>query len=100
MDTIRFPIKFDSSGVVKLEEGSVDYYTQLLTFALLTEPQTYVFAPRFGVYDPSFSTIDKNLFVLNAARFVPEVEITSLSTDTGNDGTVNSSFSFVVKETE
>ena len=49
MDTIKFPIKFDSTGISKLVDGTVEYYTQLLTFALLTEPQTFVFSPTFGV---------------------------------------------------
>lgn len=100
MDTIKFPLKFDSSGLVKLPEGSSDYYTQLLTIALLTEPQTLAFTPKFGVYDPAFSNIDKSLFILNAARFVPEVEITSIESSESNDGTVAATFTFAIKETE
>jgi hypothetical protein len=100
MDTIKFPLQFDSSGLVKLEEGSADYYSQMLTIAMLTEPHTFPYAPKFGVYDPAFSDIDKNLFVLNAARFVPEVEITDLETNTDNSGTVNATFSFIIKEAQ
>jgi len=97
MDTIKFPIKFDSRGVQKLVDGTYDYYSQLLTVALLTEPQTHPFTPRFGVSDPTFTTIDKGLFVLNASRFVPEVEITSLNVSE-DIGTVNVQFSFVITE--
>lgn len=100
MDSIKFPIKFDTSGVTKLTEGSADYYTQLLTIAMLTEPQTLVFTPKFGVYDPAFSNIDKSLFILNAARFVPEVEITSIESSDSADGTVAATFTFAIKETE
>jgi hypothetical protein len=96
MDTIKFPIKFDSSGLQKLAEGFDDYYSQLLTIALLTEPQSHPFTPRFGVNDPAFSTIDKGLFVLNASRFVPEVEITSLNVNEDNDGSIGVSFSFAI----
>lgn len=96
MDTIKFPIKFDSSGVQKLAEGSYDFYSQLLTIALLTEPKSHPFTPRFGVNDPAFSTIDKGLFVLNASRFVPEVEITSLNINEDNDGAIGVSFSFEI----
>jgi len=98
MDTIKFPIQFDSSGLKKLVEGSADYYSQMLTIALLTEPHTFPFTPKFGVFSPEFSDIDKNLFVLNAARFVPEVEITSLSTNSEEDGNVKTTFSFMIKE--
>ena len=97
MNTIKFPIKFDTSGVQKLPEGSYDFYSQLLTVALLTEPQSHPFTPRFGVSDPTFTTIDKGLFVFNASRFVPEVEITSLNITEG-DETIGVQFSFVITE--
>jgi hypothetical protein len=42
--------------------------------------------------------LDKGLFVLNAARFVPEVQITDLNTNLDIDGTVNATFSFIVKD--
>lgn len=97
MDTIKFPIKFDTTGLQKLTDGSYDFYSQLLTVALLTEPQSHPFTPRFGVNDPAFTTIDKGLFVLNASRFVPEVEITSLNISEDN-GTIGVQFSFVITE--
>lgn len=100
MDSIKFPIRFDSTGLTKLADGTADYYTQLLTIAMLTEPFTLVFTPKFGVYDPTFSSIDKNLFILNAARFVPEVEITSIESNESDDGTVAATFSFTIRETE
>jgi len=81
MQMIKFPIRFDSTGIQKLDEGTEEYYAQLLTIAILTEPRTHIFSPRFGVFDPSFRGIDKGVFVLNAARFVPEVQITGLRTD-------------------
>jgi len=95
MQMIQFPIKFDSSGFVKLDENTSDYYAQLLTIACLTEPQTFIFSPRFGVRDPAFNGIDKNVFVLNAARFVPEVQIINLKTELdGTSGVTNVQFSF------
>ena len=97
MNTTKFPIKFDGSGVQKLTEGTYDFYSQLLTIALLTEPDVQPFTPRFGVNDPTFTTIDKGLFVLNASRFVPEVEITSLNI-TEDNGAIDVQFSFVITE--
>lgn len=100
MDSLKFPLKFDSTGVQKLAEGSDDYYAQMLTIAMLTEPFTLPFNPRFGVFDPSFQTVDKGLFVLNAARFVPEIEVTDLTVIADSGGTVNAKFSFIVKDTQ
>lgn len=81
MDCIAFPIKFDSTGLKKLPEGSNEYYTQLLSVSLLTEPFTHPFTPTFGALDPTFSTVDRGMFVLNSAKFVPEVRIIDLFVD-------------------
>jgi hypothetical protein len=98
MDMIKFPIRFDRTGLQKHTDGSEDYYAQLLSIALLTEPRTHVFSPRFGVYDPSFRGIDKGVFILNAARFVPEVQILNLQTDIDVDGgDAKVEFSFRIK---
>lgn len=78
MDMIKFPIKFDESGIEKLQRGTNDYYSQLLSICMLTEPGTHPMSPQFGAYDPSFSSIDKSLFILNASQFVPEVTITNI----------------------
>lgn len=78
MPCIKFPIEFDSSGLAKLDEGTVGYYSQLLSVCMLTEPGTHPMSPQFGSYDPSFSVIDKSIFVLNASQFVPEVTITNI----------------------
>lgn len=95
MQMIKFPIKFDSTGFMKLQDGTSDYYAQLLTIACLTEPQTFIFSPRFGVLDPSFRGLDKNVFILNAARFVPEVQIINFETELdAASGKTNIQFSF------
>jgi len=98
MDMIQFPIKFGRDGFVKLSEGTPDYYAQLLTISLLTEPFTHPLTPDFGSNDPSFRTIDKSTFIVNAARFVPEVRITNVSIEDGglSDGVSNVTFSFEV----
>jgi hypothetical protein len=98
MDMIKFPIRFDRTGLQKHTEGSEDYYAQLLTIAMLTEPRTHPFSPRFGVLDPSFRGIDKGVFVLTAARFVPEVQILNLNSDIATDGgEAKVEFSFKIK---
>jgi hypothetical protein len=96
MDCIRFPIQFDSSGFKKHEDGTTDYYSQLLSICMLTEPGTHPMSPQFGAYDPSFRVIDKSIFVLNASQFVPEVTITNIdiSEKDSTDGAIKIAVSF------
>ncbi len=99
MDMIKFPIQFGRDGFKKLPEGSSDFYAQLLSIAVLTEPRTHIFSPKFGVLDPAFRGIDKGLFVLTAARFVPEVVITGLETNLDeSNGSIKVDFSFKIKD--
>lgn len=99
MDMIKFPIKFDRTGIQKHTDGSEDYYAQLLSIAILTEPRTHIFSPRFGVFDPAYRGIDKGVFILNASRFVPEVQITGLRTEVDTTGSaLKVEFSFKIKE--
>ena len=80
MDSLAFPIRFDSTGIKKHQEGTTDYYSQLLSICMLTEPGTHPMTPGFGAFDPVFQEIDKNVFILNAAQFVPEITITAMDT--------------------
>jgi hypothetical protein len=97
MNSIKFPIRFDQTngGCAQLSEGSDDYYRQLLTIAARTEPASLPLTPSFGVMDPTFKSIDRGQFLFSAARFVPEVDITSIDTSLEEkDGTMVVSFSF------
>jgi hypothetical protein len=82
MDTIRFPLRFDETngGMVFLDEGTDDYYRQLLSIAARTEQGTHPVIPDFGVMDPTFKTIDRGQFLLSAAHYVPEIQVTSVET--------------------
>lgn len=75
---IKFPMRFDKTGIEKLEDGTTDYYSQLLSICMLTEPGTHPMSPQFGAYDPSFTTIDKSIFILNASQFIPEITIRNI----------------------
>lgn len=94
MDCLAFPIKFTESGLKRLEEGSYDYYKQILTISILTEPGEHPITPDFGVYDPSFIPIEPENFILNAARFVPEIEVKNINPSINSDGSVSVEFSF------
>jgi hypothetical protein len=97
MDTFEFPIKFEQKGIKKLEDGSYDYFKQMLTISLLTEPGEHPITPEFGVLDPSFTPIEPADFVINAAKFIPEVEIITINPSIDKtDGGVVVDFSFRV----
>lgn len=96
---IKFPIEFDSTGLRKLKSDTHDYYSQLLSICMLTEPATHPFTPTFGANDPAFRNIEKSVFVMNAAQFIPEVEITNIdiSSQDLNAGATRVSVSFNIK---
>jgi hypothetical protein len=98
MDTIKFPIQFDSSGLAKLREKSNDYYKQLLTLAILTEPGRLPLTPAFGINDPTFTSLDKGQFVIQAARYVPEVIITGIDAEVSPEEEVAVVFGFKVRD--
>lgn len=76
MTTLKFPLDYDQNGsLVTLEDGTDDFYAQLLSIAALTEPGTFPYSPTFGVMDPSFKTLNRGMFMIQAARFVPEIQI-------------------------
>lgn len=94
MDCLKFPISYDASGFSKLLDGSTEYYKQLLSICARTEPGVSPLFPDFGVYDPTLMVADKGQFLINAARYVPEVQINQIETIIGQDGSVAISFTF------
>lgn len=94
MDTFAFPIKFDNTGIKKLPEFSDAYYKQLLSLSIRCEPNALPLTPDFGIFDPTYRTVDKGQFVLQASRFVPEVIITGIEAELTNDGQTVVAFSY------
>jgi hypothetical protein len=94
MDCLSFPIKFNYDGLARLADGSYDYFKQMLTISMLTEPGEHPLTPDFGVYDPSFIPVEPENFILNAARFIPEVEIKDIIPLQKEDGGLSVQFSF------
>jgi len=94
MDIFAFPLRFDDGEIRKLEDSSDDYYSQLLTLTMLTEPHTHPITPEFGVLDPTFKNIEKTLFITQAARFVPEIQITNIEVNLTNPDEPAVSFGF------
>jgi hypothetical protein len=86
MDSIKFPIEYDLTGLKKLTDDTDDYYKQLLTMTARTEPGVQKVYPEFGVFDPTFNTIDRGQFLVSAARYVPEVRILAIEADDTDSG--------------
>lgn len=94
MDCLKFPLSYDSSGFTKLLDGSDDYYKQLLSICARTEPGVSPLFPDFGVLDPTHMVVDRGQFIINAARYVPEIRLGAVDTLIDNQGEMSISFTF------
>lgn len=94
MDCLKFPIAYDSSGFVKVTDRTDDYYKQLISICARTEPGVSPLFPSFGVYDPTLSVADRGQFLINAARYIPEIQVGDVETIINQDGTTAVTFTF------
>lgn len=94
MDAMKFPISFEGGRIARHDEDSSDYFKQLLTISTLTEPTSLPITPDFGIWDPTFNTVEKGQFILHSSRYVPEVEIEQVNVDINDDGENLISFAF------
>lgn len=79
MSTLKYPFDYDSNGsLVTLEENTDELFAQLLSICAVTEPGTFPYTPTFGVFDPTFRSVDRGAYMIQASRFIPEIVITSL----------------------
>ena len=79
MANLKFPFDYQADGsLVTVPSDSDEFYSQILPVCALTEPGTYPFTPGFGVFDPSFRTIDRGSYIIQASRFVPEILVTNV----------------------
>lgn len=97
MDAITFPVKFSKQGISRLTDGTPDFYRQLLALSAITEPHSLPITPDFGIWDPVFNTVEKGQFVLQSARFVPEVEINTVESTIDDSGQNIVAFSFTIR---
>ncbi len=94
MDTIKLPIEYDNSGFKKLTDGTDEYYKQLLSVTARTEPRVLPITPQFGVFDPTFNSIDRGQFLIQASRYVPEIRLLSVETNDSNEGNRDVAFTY------
>lgn len=94
MDTLKFPLRFTADGEIKkLREGTDDYYKQMLSVCILTEPFILPLTPDFGTADPTFSSLPPTQLILSAVKYVPEVKIVSVDSSQDEElGLVNVQF--------
>ena len=94
MDTIAFPVKFDGTGLAKHAQGTDAYFSQMLTLSILTQPGVHPFGAEYGIWDPTFTSLDKGRFIIQAAHYVPEVVITAIETELDVEGKMAISFGY------
>ena len=93
MNSLKFPISFDSDGTItKVQENSDEYFKQLISFCLLTEPNSLRLTPDYGIFDITFARISPETIALAVGKFIPEVQIQSVRGSLVEDGTLSISF--------
>lgn len=94
MDTLKFPLEFSGGRIRQIKDGSTEYYKQLLSMTVLIEPGVSPLTPTYGIFDPAFRDVDKGQFIVQAARFVPEIVVDAVEAELLPDGETAVSFSF------
>lgn len=99
MNTLRLPLRFKTDySMETIIEGSDEFYATLLADSLRIEPGELPISTSFGTLDPSFEYQTPKAAVQNAARHIPEISITDVSSKLDNSGAVSVAVNFVIKE--
>ena len=85
MDTLRLPLSFVSGVAVLNAEASKEFYEQILSIVIQTEPGELAITKSFGIPDASFSNIARINPFEGIQQFVPEIEIKDVSFAIGPD---------------
>lgn len=96
MDSFKFPITFDNDGgITKVIESSDEYFKQLISFCLLSEPNSLRLTPDFGVFDPTFNRLAPEALAVSVNKFIPEIRIRNITGSLAEEnGTLTVSFSY------
>lgn len=87
MDTLVFPLIFNSNGLATIQDGTRDYYAQLLSNIATVQYGELPLRPDVGVPDVSFTITGSFVPLVSAAvRTLPEIVITSISEEAGVRG--------------
>jgi len=96
MDTLRLPLTFrkPSYAAVVVSNATDAYYATLLANIVKMQPGELPISNTFGIYDPSFQIQESSRVVENAARYVPEIRITSVDSKMTDSGDTKVSIAF------
>ena len=96
MTSLKFPITFDNDGsLTKVLEFSDEYFKQLISFCLLTEPNSLRLTPDFGVFDPTFNRLSPEILAISVNKFIPEIQIKNVAGSfSEGDGVLSVSFTY------
>lgn len=99
MNTLRLPIRFKTNySMETISDATDEYYAKLLADSLRIEPGELPISTSFGVLDPSFEYQTPLKAVRNAARHIPEISVTNVSSKLDNTGKILLKVDFTIKE--
>jgi hypothetical protein len=85
MDMLSSPLRFSNGAAKLLTEGTDEYYAELLSRIMQIEPGEFPISIFFGIPDPTFSGLNRATLAELASQFVPEIDITSISSSISED---------------
>jgi len=85
MNMLSSPLRFSNGAAKLLTEGTDEYYAELLSRIMQIEPGEFPISIFFGIPDPTFSGLNRATLAELAAQFVPEIDITSISSSISED---------------
>lgn len=90
MDTIAFPIRFVDNQVVKLIDGTTQYYNQMIALAVQILPGELIMDDSYGTPSFVFENPTKTGIEKTISEFFPEIFIEQIAI---NQNTANSTYS-------
>lgn len=94
METLALPMTFANGRPAVHVDTTDEYYGHILSICIGVEPNELPLTPSFGVDDPAFASVSRASIIEIAARYVPEITITSIDAliDQSGDTSVDISF--------
>jgi len=83
---LAFPVQFRNGAFVVHTDDTDPFYTQLLSMALMIQPDELPLNPNFGTSDPTFTNISRATIIEKASKYVPEILITGISDFVADSG--------------
>lgn len=72
---MRIPLRFRNGEAEKLEDGSDDYFAQLLALTTQILPGELPLNPNYGVDDPTFDERARRQLAFLVGAFIPEITL-------------------------